>query len=387
MTLVSPLGRGLAATADALREERSGLAPCRFEGLILNTHIGLVAGVEDAPVVPQLNDYDGRNNRLAQLALQADAFEDRVRDAAKRHGGHRIAIVIGTASSGIQEAEHAYAGRRSEREPLQSFRFEYSQSHFSVARFVQSYLGLSGPVFSVSTACSSSSKAFSDAQQMIAIGLCDAAVVGGVDSMCWMSLCGFHSLQLLSTRPCRPNDADRDGISIGEAAGFALLERDPDRSAESSIALLGCGESCDAYHMSAPHPEGLGAVLAMRCALERARIEPADVDYINLHGTGSPANDRAEDLAVAAVFGPGKLCSSTKGLTGHTLGAAGMTEVAISALCLMNGFVPANLNLETPDPEFQMSLVRRSRSAEVRCVLTNSFGFGGSNSSLVLAKT
>src|SRR5262245_57772127 len=247
MTLVSPLGRGLAATADALQEERSGLEPCRFDGLTLNTHVGRVVGVEDAPVIAWLNDYDGRNTRLAQLALQTDDFEDRVRDAAKRHGTHRVAVVIGTASSGIQEAEHAYAGRRSEHDPLQSFRFEYSQSHFSVARFVQSYLGLSGPVFSVSTACSSSSKAFSDAQQLINIGLCDAAVVGGVDSLCWMSLCGFHSLQLLSTRPCRPNDAGRDGISIGEAAGFALLERDPERSVETSITLLGCGESCDAY--------------------------------------------------------------------------------------------------------------------------------------------
>jgi 3-oxoacyl-[acyl-carrier-protein] synthase-1 len=298
-----------------------------------------------------------------------------------------IATIIGTTSSGIQEAEHAYAARRSEADPLpSSFRFEHSQSHFSAVEFVRDALGLTGPAFAVSTACSSSSKAFADAQQLIAGGTCDAAVVGGVDSLCWMSLCGFNSLQLLASAPCRPNDADRDGLSIGEAAGFALIERRSAVDAALGVQLVGCGESCDAHHMSAPHPEGLGAALAMRRALQSAGLEPDEVDYINLHGTGSPANDRAEDMAVRTVFGPGKLCSSVKGFTGHTLGAAGMSEFAISTLCLMDQFVPANLNLERPDAEFSSEFVMQTRSAPVRRVLSNSFGFGGSNCSLIMSK-
>src|SRR5262249_21387531 len=226
-----------------------------------------------------------------------------------------------------------------------------------------------------------------DAQQLLTVDLCDAVVVGGVDSLCWMSLCGFNSLQLLSTRPCRPADADRDGLSIGEAAGFALIERSEAARGRGLVRLLGTGESCDAHHMSAPHPEGLGAALAMRGALRRANVDPADVSYINLHGTGSPANDRAEDLAICKVFGTGKPCSSTKGWTGHALGAAGIVEVVISAVALRHGFMPGNLNLATPDKDIHSEIVRELRSAPVRCVLTNSFGFGGSNCSLILAKT
>jgi 3-oxoacyl-[acyl-carrier-protein] synthase I len=385
ITLVSGVGRGMTATAEALRAEKSALVPCIFDGLTMDSYIGIVPGLEEAPVVEHLRRLDCRNNRLAQTALRTDSFDARVKEAISRYRAGRIATVIGTTSSGIQEAEHAYAQRQSESEPLiPSFSFERSQSHFSITAFVRDYLGLHGPAYTVSTACSSSNKVFADARQLIAAGACDAAVVGGVDSLCWMSLCGFNSLQLLSRGPCRPNDAGRNGLSIGEAAGFALLEREP--ATGGSVKLLGCGESCDAHHMSAPHPEGLGAIAAMGRAIEGAGLKPADIDYINLHGTGTPANDRAEDLAVGKLFGPGKLCSSTKGWTGHTLGAAGMTEVAISVLCLKEQFVPANLNLTRPDPDFQMQLVARTRPAKVDAVLTNSFGFGGSNCALVLGR-
>lgn len=388
LTLVSAIGRGLALTEAALRDGRAGLAPCDFEGLSLNTYIGRVPGIEDVPVVQELMAYDCRNSRLAQMALRTDGFEEAVRRAVARYGQGRIGVIIGTTSSGIQEAERAYAERGAETGPLRrAFQFEYSQSHYSVTDFVRRYLGLHGPAFTVSTACSSSSKVFVDAQQLLGADVCDAVVVGGVDSLCWISLCGFHSLQLLSTLPCRPADAQRDGLSIGEAAGFALIERPVAGADRAIVQLLGGGESCDAHHMSAPHPEGLGAALAMQRALAQAHIEPADVDYINLHGTGSPANDRAEDLAIRKVFGPGKPCSSTKGWTGHTLGAAGMTEVAISALALLHGFLPGNLNLQTPDPEFTQEIVRHTRQASLRCVLSNSFGFGGTNCSLILAAT
>jgi len=388
LTLVSAIGRGLDATEAALRFGRGGLSRCSFEGLSLDTFVGEVAGLDDSSVVSDLMRYDCRNSRLAQLALQTDGFEDAARQAVSRYTPARVGIVIGTTSSGIQEAERSYVERASARSsPGSAFQFEYSQSHFSVTDFVRRYLGIRGPGFTVSTACSSSSKVFVDAQQLLAAGICDAVVVGGVDSLCWMTLCGFNSLQLLSKLPCRPTDANRDGLSIGEAAGFAIVERSAASKGRVIARLLGCGESCDAHHMSAPHPEGLGAMLAMRGALTQARISPADVDYINLHGTGSPANDRAEDLAICSVFGTGKPCSSTKGWTGHALGAAGIVEVVISVAALRHGFMPGNLNLETPDKDIHSEIVRDSRSAPIRCVLTNSFGFGGSNCSLILAKT
>jgi 3-oxoacyl-[acyl-carrier-protein] synthase-1 len=386
LTLVSAIGRGLDATEAALRNGRSGLSRCDFDGLSLNTYVGEVP-LEDSSVVPELAVYDCRNSRLAQLALRTDGFEDQVQLALARYRPGRIGVVVGTTTSGIQEAEHAYAERAAlGTQSNRAFQFEYSQSHFSVTDFVRRYLGIQGPAFTVSTACSSSSKAFVDAQQLLSTDLCDAVVVGGVDSLCWMSLCGFNSLQLLSTRPCRPADANRDGLSIGEAAGFALIERSEAAEGRVLVRLLGTGESCDAHHMSAPHPEGQGAALAMHGALMRAKVNPADVNYINLHGTGTPANDRAEDLGICTVFGTGKPCSSTKGYTGHTLGAAGIVEVVISAIALRGGFMPGNLNLETPDREIRSEIVRESQSSHLRCVLTNSFGFGGSNCSLVLAK-
>jgi 3-oxoacyl-[acyl-carrier-protein] synthase-1 len=219
---------------------------------------------------------------------------------------------------------------------------------------------------------------------MMEAGYADAAVVGGVDSLCLTTLYGFGSLELLSREPCRPCDAERDGISIGEAAGFALLE--PALPGKAGVLLAGYGESSDAYHMSAPEPEGNGALLAMRAALQSAGIEPAQVDYINMHGTGTPANDRVEDRAVSRLFGKSVACSSTKSWTGHTLGAAGITEAIISALCLEAGLVPGSLNIRRLDPEFGCRVALAPESRELGHVMSNSFGFGGSNCSLVFGK-
>jgi 3-oxoacyl-[acyl-carrier-protein] synthase-1 len=235
----------------------------------------------------------------------------------------------------------------------------------------------------LSTACSSSAKVFAAAARQLALGTIDAAIVGGVDSLCLTTLYGFASLQLTSPDPCRPYDAARNGISIGEGAAFALLERDP-APAPGSLLLLGTGESSDAYHMSAPHPEGLGARLAMEAALRSAGLAPADIDYINLHGTSTPANDAAEGRAVADLFGLETPCSSTKGATGHTLGAAGAVEAVICALALGDGFLPGSPGTTTPDPAIPVDFVVRGRNADLRRALTNSFGFGGSNCSLIL---
>jgi 3-oxoacyl-[acyl-carrier-protein] synthase-1 len=208
-------------------------------------------------------------------------------------------------------------------------------------------------------------------------------VVGGVDSLCLTTLYGFHSLQLSSPAPCRPFDIARDGISIGEAAAFALLERVPENVADDAVLLLGIGESSDAYHMSAPHPEGLGARRAMQAALSAAGLEPGDIDYINLHGTGTPSNDRSESQAVTSLFGPTIPCSSTKGATGHTLGAAGALEAVISSLSIQHGLMPGGVHTARIDPTLTAHYIRDNRRGPVRRVLSNSFGFGGTNCSLI----
>jgi 3-oxoacyl-[acyl-carrier-protein] synthase-1 len=238
----------------------------------------------------------------------------------------------------------------------------------------------------VSCACASSAKVFGSARRMIEAGLIDAALVGGVDSLCLTTLYGFHSLQLSSPAPCRPFDVARDGISIGEAAAYALLERAPEGAAAGSVLLLGIGESSDAYHMSAPHPEGLGARRAMQAALKTAALEPGDIDYINLHGTGTPSNDRSESRAVTSVFGPTIPCSSTKGATGHTLGAAGALEAVISALAIQQGLMPGGVRSTEVDPMLTAHYIRDNRRTPVARVLSNSFGFGGTNCSLIFGR-
>jgi len=222
---------------------------------------------------------------------------------------------------------------------------------------------------------------------MIEAGLIDAAVVGGVDTLCLTTLYGFTSLGLLSTQACRPCDTERDGISIGEAAAFALLER-PSPSLSSNddtpaVLLLGIGESSDAYHMSSPHPEGLGARMAMQQALQSAGLAPTDIDYINLHGTATHSNDAAEAKGVIAVFGHDTPCSSTKGATGHTLGAAGAVEAVICALALQNGFIPGGLNTRETDPLLKLNYQLENCNQALARIMSNSFGFGGTNCSLI----
>jgi len=384
-TLVSAMGRGLDATRQALEEERSGLRPCDFVDVALEAFVGRVAGIEDVRLPAALQRFDCRNNRLAQLALETDGFAAAVAAAKARHGAQRIAVILGTSTSGILESEDAY--RRRDASGALPADFDYAHTHdlFSLAGYVRAALGLAGPALVISTACSSSAKAFATAADYIAAGLCDAAVVGGTDTLCRTTLYGFRALELLSREPCRPFDAARDGISIGEAAGFVLLEPAAGAS-RGAVALLGCGASSDAHHMSSPHPEGKGAILAMRGALHNAGLAPRDIDYVNFHGTGTRANDAMEDRAVAAVFGSEIPCSSTKGWSGHTLGAAGVLEAIISALAITHGLVPASLNLRRRDPELQSRVVAATERRDIRRVVSNSFGFGGSNCSLVLGR-
>jgi len=384
-SIVNCLGNGASAVASALRARRSGLAPCDFETVTLDTWIGEVAGVDDVRVRPDLAAYDCRNNRLAQMGLEADGYAAAVAAARENYGAARIGVFMGTSTSGMLQTELAYRRRDRVTGALPpDFRYAETQNSFSLADFVQRYLALTGPAFVVSSACSSSAKVFGHAARLMAAGVCDAAVVGGVDSLCLTTLYGFQSLGLTSRAPCRPYAIDRDGISVGEGAGFALLEKPGPASAPGATLLLGVGESCDAYHMSSPHPEGAGAKLAMRQALASAGLAPADIDYVNLHGTATKANDASEDQAVFDLFGGATPVSSTKGSTGHLLGAAGITEAIISLLAIEQGILPGGVHTQALDPALRCNYLTDTGDARVTRVLTNSFGFGGSNCSLVL---
>jgi len=381
---VNSLGIGSEAAALALREGRSGLVSGNFETARVETCIGPVEGLDGYRIREDLRDFDCRNNRLAQLCLEQDGFVAGVAAARETYGAGRIGVFLGTSTAGLHSTELAYRSRDPRTGALPAdYRYAETQNTYSLGAFARRYLGLTGPGFVVSSACSSTAKVFGNAARMIAAGVCDAAVVGGADTLCLMTLYGFQSLGLTSRYPCRPFDAERDGISIGEGAGFALLEK-ADRARPGAMLLLGVGESSDAYHMSTPHPEGLGARMAMERALASAGLEPRDIDYINLHGTATKSNDASEDRAVFELFGPHTPCSSTKGATGHLLGAAGVTEAIICLLAIGHGMMPGGVNTSKVDPALRCHYLLENRYQKVSRVLTNSFGFGGSNCSLVL---
>ena len=387
-TATSCLGYGNAATLAALRLQRSGLQPCQFETVHdLATYVGEVAGVDAVELPASLAAYNCRNNRLAWLGLQQDGFSDAVEAAIARHGRRRVGVFLGTSTSGILETEQAFRHRDPVSGALpEEFVYRTTHNTYSVADFVRTAFQLEGPAVVVSTACSSSAKVFASAARMLAAGLIDAAIVGGVDSLCLTTLYGFNSLELLSPEPCRPFDIARKGLSIGEAAAFILLERPGAQLNADAVLLLGAGETSDAHHMSSPHPDGLGAQMAMAAALQAAGLQAADIDYLNLHGTATPSNDAAEGKAVAALFGNNVPCSSTKGATGHTLGAAGGMEAIISALALQQGFLPGGVNTQNLDPAIPIQYLTANQDSAPRRVLSNSFGFGGTNCSLILGR-
>lgn len=385
-TTTNALGRGIAGTLEALRAQRSGLRAQPWETVDIPTCLGEVDGLDSMAMRADMQDFDCRNNRLAQLALEQDGFMQSVQGAAERYGRQRIGVFLGSSTSGILSSEQAYR----QRDPVSgalpaSYSYRHTHNMFSVADFVRQYADLQGPAYVVSTACSSSAKVFGIAQRMVHCGLIDAAVVGGVDSLCLTTLYGFNSLQLVSSRPCMPFDGERDGISIGEGAAFILLER-ADHTQVDDILLSGVGESSDAHHMSAPHPQGLGARLAMQAALDMAQLQPQAIGYINLHGTATPSNDAAEDVGVTSVFGTATPCSSTKGHTGHTLGAAGAVEAVVCALALRHGFLPGGVGTRTRDPRLHCNYLLANQELDITHALSNSFGFGGSNCSLLFSR-
>lgn len=387
-TATTALGRGNAAQAAALRERRGGLRRNDFGPTPLPTWIGRVEGVEDAPLPSALSRWECRNNRLAWLALQQDGVLTALETLVAKHGADRIALVVGTSTSSIGASEEGYARAETGADGVRRFPDDLARpivhTPHSLGDFLQHATGLRGPCITVATACSSSAKVFAQAARMIEAGLVDAALVGGVDTLCGSVLFGFNALGLVSSERCRPFDATRDGLSLGEAGGFAVLERAND--GDSGLQLRGYGESSDAHHMSAPHPEGLGATLAMRGALGRAGIESAEVGYLNLHGTSTPANDSVEARAVDALFPATLHAGSTKGWTGHTLGAAGIVESVFALLALETGLLPGVLDSTVRDPACGPQIRFDNAEADIRFAMNNSFGFGGNNCSLVFGK-
>ncbi len=371
---------------DAVQTQKSGLR--RLEsgfgnGRIpadLKTWVGQVDGL-DIPLPQRWAHWDCRNNRLAWMGLQSDDFLSHVHNARKRYGAERIALILGTSTSSIGATEQAYA----ERAVTGGFPEHLSNAALhtlhSLTAFVQEALAIQGPSYTLSTACSSSAKAFCAAERLLRLNLVDAVVVGGVDSLCGSVLYGFNALQLVSHDPCRPFDINRKGINLGEAAGFALLERDA-----GPMQLLGYGETSDAHHMSAPHPTGQGAEAALNQALARAALHVNAIDYVHLHGTATAQNDTIEAALIERCFDHHTRVSSTKGMTGHTLGAAGILGAAFCLLALEHNWIPGTVNTHSPDPVFSTRLLTQPAHQAVRTAASNSFAFGGNNCVLIWGK-
>lgn len=377
-SLINALGRGKDEVSAALEAWRTrGASPLDGERwTLVDGRTSPVGRVRQPLPAVTIAPYDSRNNRLLLTAL-AD-IEDEVNAAIARVGSQRVALVLGTSTSGIGEVEAAVAA--SERGETLPPQFDYVQQELgSPSLFLAAHLSLEGPAMTISTACSSSARAFITARRLLASGHADVALVGGADSLCGLTLNGFDSLESLSEQRCQPFSAGRDGINIGEGAALFLVSLEP-----APLALLGDGESSDAWHISAPHPQGEGAERAMRMALTRAGLEAEQVGYVNAHGTATRLNDEMESRALARLF-PNKVpVSSTKVLTGHTLGAAGATEAALCCLLIERG-LPLPPQGETADPALApIALVQEQGSVDI--IMSNSFAFGGNNVSLIFGK-
>lgn len=343
-----------------------------------------------ATVLPGLDHLPlplrSRNNALALAALER--IRPAVDAAIARHGASRVGVIVGTSTSGVAATEEAVAAHMAD--GVLPTHFHYGQQEMgSPAALLARELGVSGPAYVHSSACSSSAKAMASAARLIRIGVCDAVVTGGADSLCGFTVAGFSALESVSTLRCNPLGARRNGINLGEGAALFLMSREP-----AAVRLCGWGESSDGHHMSAPDPAGGGARIAMREALRRAGVAAADIDYINLHGTATPQNDAMEAQVVAGLFGDAVAVSSTKPLTGHTLGAAGAVEAALCWLAMQDdnagGRLPPHLWDGVPDPALPALNVAgpgASLGRPIRYALSNSFAFGGSNASLLFGRT
>ena len=387
--LVCALGQGQAEVAARLfAGDCSGMQPAPGWIPERQPPVGAVSGA--LPAVPLPEQHSRNNQLLYSAALQ---IEPAIRQAIARHGAHRVAVILGTSTSGIAEASEGIA------QYLQSGQFpanyRYAEQELSApANFLADWLQLSGPAYVISTACTSSARALLSARRLLDMGLCDAVLCGGVDSLCSLTLNGFGALEAISEQRCNPFSVNRDGINIGEAAALFLMTREGNANG-TRIALLGAGASSDAHHISAPDPTGSGALQCMGKALDNAGLAPAQIDYLNLHGTATTHNDAMESLAVHTLFGATLPCSSSKPMTGHTLGAAGALEAAFCWLSLSGhnpqGLLPPHVWDRQQDPALPaLTLVdgsQRLGAQRPRRLMSNSFAFGGNNVSLILGDT
>lgn len=387
LSLCNGMGMTTAEVLAGLLAGRSGLGPCPPEiGLATpegtdRQHASVTVGAMPGPLpaLPAaLAAYDTRQGRIAALALHE--LERPIARARERWGARRVAVILGTSTGGIGASELAFAYHQAHGVLPDWYDVETSHALDAALPVVCAMTGLAGPAYMLSTACSSSAKVFAAAQRLIALGVCDAALVGGVDSLCQLTIRGFAGLEVLSPAPCRPFSSVRAGINIGEGAALCLLERE----GEGPARLLAVGESSDAFHMTSPHPEGLGARMAMERALVAAGLAADQVDHVNAHGTGTRQNDSAEGAAIAGLFGPGMRVVATKGYTGHMLGAAGATEVGFTVLAIAHGFVPASVGALPVDPEIAVRVTTELERVATRAAISNSFAFGGSNVSVLV---
>lgn len=386
--VVCALGAGIDAVARAaFTGDTAGMRP--LAGWVAGRELTLGACAAPLPVIPDSvpAHHHSRNNQL--LLAAASQIEGPLRDAVARHGAHRVAVVLGTSTSGVNDNAPAFRALAADGAWPASYDYR-RQVLSSPASFLAGWLGATGPAYTLSTACTSSARALLSAQRLLALGLCEAVVCGGADTLCRLTINGFATLEAVDEALCLPFSANRRGINIGEAGVLFLMQREPD--GDGAVALLGGGASSDAWHMSAPEPTGAGALQAMRAALQSAGITPADIGWVNLHGTGTQHNDAMESLAVHALFPEGVSCASTKPLTGHALGAAGALEAALAWITL----APANADGRLlphvwdgqPDPALPAldftTARHRYAAGRPRIAMSNSFAFGGNNASLIL---
>lgn len=375
-SVANGLGRSRTEVEEALFKGETGLVPPPI-ALPFTTFVGAIPG-ELPELPPEIRGYHTRTSQIASLLVSG--IEAELKRARERYAPHRIAVLLGTSTAGAEATESAYQHYIAEGALPEGYDVFRHHTYGAVLHVVRELSGANGPSFMVSTACTSSAKPLATASRLIDAGVIDAALVGGIDTLCQMTLMGFHSLDALSPERAKPFSSERRGLNIGEGGALMLIERDGD-----ALALLeGVGESSDAYHISAPHPEGLGAKLAMERALALAGVEPAEVDHINAHGTGTQLNDKAESRAIVELFGRDVPVISTKGYTGHTLGAAGATEAIFSIMTLLRGEIPPSLFASPLDPAVEARIVLENERSAPKRVLSNSFAFGGNNISVCL---
>lgn len=376
VSVCNALGSSCAEVRHALGQGRTKLGPSPIE-VPFQTTVGAIS-TPLPELDPRLRPWSTRLARIAALLLQhLDPELQRLRE---RWRPERIAIVLGTSTAGAERTEAAFRHYIATDTLPDDYDLWRQHTYGAVLHVFRELTGAKGPGWVVSTACTSSAKPLASAQRLMNAGLADAAIVGGIDTLCAMTLQGFYSLSALSGTPCRPFSSARDGISIGEGGALLLLER----SGEPLAFLDAVGESSDGYHISAPHPQGLGAKLAMERALELGGCEPSHVDYVNAHGTGTQLNDIAEARAISDVFGDGVPVVSTKGYTGHTLGAAGATEAVLSLFALTDGWIPMSIGATPVDDKVGINVVTERTQGQFRRAVSNSFAFGGNNVSVLL---